>query len=956
MSIKIKLNNDWVDTNIKAVRGVNHVNSEDVYTKEETEKKFATKTEVQTQINNSITKENIENTIEAWLEEDNESTNGEVYTKQESDILFSGKISKTDIVQNTGQSTTSVMSQKAVSDIVDELEWKVTNAADEEDITSIEENGKQKLKFADRNYNPQAFSGKGYKILRKNIQTIDGVRKNILIQDMINNPDTIYEIRYDFDLNGIEIEVPSNCVLKFTGGNLYNGTLHCEKTTFAELSEKCITNIHFSGTINNSTVHPSWFNIFPSTSKENITNQQHAFDCLSSFIRCQTECFLTFEAGYYGFGGEGEVQDGWVGNRNYASYRYYALCISGSNLKKLSIVGNGASFINTVKCHYRGWNRNGDVYTKMDDDGTLKYNTTGGGFIYIKLANYLDSLEIHNLTADYTSSRYYGGWTNASPTQSAIEINTDVGHLVISHCNLYNNVTDGIAAVGSSFKNVLIQYCNISHSGRSGISLDTSDNAVIDNCNISYSGDMRFELDGYKNEGPGCAINSEPTIGHTKNLTISNCKLYGCAYTYISLGYTNKKANENVIINNIETKSFKTSYYSTGNKQKDIAIGENCAVFITGTVVSSLEISNIKLVNTMFNLEKLIVTNRSEDLSTDRVSIVCKDIDVCSSKDLEILYNETYQQNRDLLMTDFNTSFQSDNSEVTKDNKNYSIQISKCNIALLNNNLFKTNITGDKNLDVYDIYIYIIESRSAGICLDSNIFAKDYITNINNIKVINKAEINSVLVDYFLYRAAKYIEVINELDKNNQVSIIRNQVNRDLRVANTSRNSDYASYSKPVNFLKFAADSNDNIYFGVVSDSSQLIRDMNDGSVIINDTRSPTYESVLFSSIKKGGRSAFYGAKKGLPYISTSSLETTQFTPLVGESIFYTKIEKPIWWTGSKWVNSDGNTAYANKGTTQERPILIYDDAGFQYYDTTLKKYIVWNGTEWTNMDGTNLT
>ena len=116
MSIKIKLNNDWVDTNIQAVRGVNHVNSEDVYTKEETEKKFATKTEVQTQINNSITKENIENTIEAWLEEDNESTNGEVYTKQESDALFSGKVSKSDIVQSTGTSTTAVMSQKAVSD------------------------------------------------------------------------------------------------------------------------------------------------------------------------------------------------------------------------------------------------------------------------------------------------------------------------------------------------------------------------------------------------------------------------------------------------------------------------------------------------------------------------------------------------------------------------------------------------------------------------------------------------------------------------------------------------------------------------------------------------------------------------------------------------------------------------------------------------------------------------
>ena len=122
MSIKVKINNDWVDTNIKAVRGVNHVNSKDVYTKEETEKKFATKTEVQTQINNSVTKENIENTIEAWLEEDNESTNGEVYTKQESDTLLSGKVSKSDIVQSTGTSTTAVMSQKAVSDIIGNVE------------------------------------------------------------------------------------------------------------------------------------------------------------------------------------------------------------------------------------------------------------------------------------------------------------------------------------------------------------------------------------------------------------------------------------------------------------------------------------------------------------------------------------------------------------------------------------------------------------------------------------------------------------------------------------------------------------------------------------------------------------------------------------------------------------------------------------------------------------------
>lgn len=103
---------------------------------------------------------------------------------------------------------------------------------DEEDITqsAIDEQGNTYLSLKDRTYNPSEFSGKGYKILRKNIIEIEDanfnkVKKNILTQDMINEPNTIYEIRYDFDLNDAEITIPENCVLKFNGGSLNNGTL-----------------------------------------------------------------------------------------------------------------------------------------------------------------------------------------------------------------------------------------------------------------------------------------------------------------------------------------------------------------------------------------------------------------------------------------------------------------------------------------------------------------------------------------------------------------------------------------------------------------------------------------------------------------------------------------------------------------------------------------------------------
>ena len=48
---------------------------------------------------------------------------------------------------------------------------------------------------------------------------------NLLTQEDINTPHTIYHIQYDFDLNGQTIQVPEDCVLLFEGGSLNNGTI-----------------------------------------------------------------------------------------------------------------------------------------------------------------------------------------------------------------------------------------------------------------------------------------------------------------------------------------------------------------------------------------------------------------------------------------------------------------------------------------------------------------------------------------------------------------------------------------------------------------------------------------------------------------------------------------------------------------------------------------------------------
>lgn len=74
-----------------------------------------------------------------------------------------------------------------------------------------EESNTQILKFANRKYNKANFSGKGFNILRKKLSN----DLNILTSDMLSESDTIYNIRYDYNLNGQTVEIPQGCILNF---------------------------------------------------------------------------------------------------------------------------------------------------------------------------------------------------------------------------------------------------------------------------------------------------------------------------------------------------------------------------------------------------------------------------------------------------------------------------------------------------------------------------------------------------------------------------------------------------------------------------------------------------------------------------------------------------------------------------------------------------------------------
>lgn len=220
---------------------------------------------------------------------------------------------------------------KRLGKIQEEINQEVSSLSpvDEEDLTrSFNENGRSVTKFADRSYSPQNFSGKGYKILRKNIKPvslavteivvssvptsdgymsfiINGIEnhvdvvastdtttdkvaekiatklndtmseydvsrsastitltrkfggivstpssfsavgtgascsvkdssktelRNLLTAVMINQPNTIYEIRYDYNLDGREIILNKGISLCLVGGDIKNGKIVCDNT------------------------------------------------------------------------------------------------------------------------------------------------------------------------------------------------------------------------------------------------------------------------------------------------------------------------------------------------------------------------------------------------------------------------------------------------------------------------------------------------------------------------------------------------------------------------------------------------------------------------------------------------------------------------------------------------------------------------------------------------------
>ena len=136
----------------------------------------------------------------------------------------------------------------------------ITNKAYWQPVSAISADGEDimvdydfNLKFADKEYVPNQFSGLGRKLLRKRI--VNNI--NLLQQSDINRAGTIYRIQYDYNLQGQTIQMPENCVLFFDGGSISNGSIVLNNTLVLPQCLDIAKNIkcNISGTYQNGQIY-----------------------------------------------------------------------------------------------------------------------------------------------------------------------------------------------------------------------------------------------------------------------------------------------------------------------------------------------------------------------------------------------------------------------------------------------------------------------------------------------------------------------------------------------------------------------------------------------------------------------------------------------------------------------------------------------------------------------------
>ena len=880
---------------------------------------------------------------------------------------------------------------------------------DEEDLTASipNENGNSLVSLKDRVYDPTSFSGKGYKILRKNIQSVniavtkikvefspssDGTlsfsingketqvavsattdnttalvaqkvavalqdsmteydvsidvslitltrkfggsvtpslfsasttgvvctvtdsskreSRNILTKDMITKSNTIYEIRYDFDLNGETIEMQEGCTLKFNGGSFRNGSLVGNNTNIKYVKGNVLfkENLNIAGKWNVPYITSSMF--------EDLSSDNE----IKKLISLTDESIyntVIIEHGTYNVSVKSQLDYAIGLNSNTRFILHGTISLAPNNFESYDVL-------------------------KISDSSNVVVEGTG---------SIIGDKSTHTGTT--------GEWG------VGVEI-LNSKNIKIDGINILNCWGDCVY-VGDDSKQICLSNLNIDNGRRQGISIVSVDNIVVENCIIrNISG-----------TAPEYGIDIEPNKEQSiDNVSINNIKFYSCKGGILSYG-----GADNVFIGNVKISN--CSFDNVYEKNTISLHGVNNASIINCNIIANTCIS-VQSCNTVA-IENCYLDSRKVDgIGTDRTIFSTK------NKVVSIL-NNIILSNGVAIRDSSNTLIEHNDITCLKLFDGFPANIN--NTKIINNNISGylsgqlTNCTINNN---------IIKAGSSVNRIESSV--------INNNKFLGTMTISLLKDTKICNNIFSGIVKTDDTDRN-PVNLYCGTIENSIINGNYFNNGNIESTIKNCiissNILKYDSgeclrcnsdsinviiDNNIICYIGTSEQLNMINLISTTFSIIMNNLLDPnslvkyavqfsnnesTNDIVrnnrLISPCKVGGRpfgpindgciveSADYATKGST--LKRPIIEPFSKTLNDGDTAypyFDTTLNKIMYWTGYKWVDSQGeNPDNNNSGSSENRPTSA--NIGFMYFDTTLHKPIYYNGNGWVDATGASV-
>lgn len=349
--------------------------------------------------------------------------------------------------------------------ISDLISTAITNATklNPEDLLK---NSEGEIQLTDRD----STNGMGYVILRKNKTFAEQVTKE----------NTIYEIRYNYDLDEGEVTIPANCILKFNGGSISNGTLNGNNTVISDSPQYNILNDTIIKGFNLSYLDIRWFGAvsdFISTDEIGTDNSPFIKRALEASVNCAGVPILiegryrigtTIETGY-----DINLIGRYNNNRTFVTdsdtYTNKVSLLYVDNCSAFKVIGRGSSTTKatniTVKNLYlRGSGTSNSIF--------IEYSATGGP----ARVGYIAEVEVRNF------NKFLYFYDDGSNPYGTLYGNLTIEKVVAYYNNQFI-VSKASGNLVPTLCNLIIKDSNIEQNGERAIDLENLFGAnIIDNC------------------------------------------------------------------------------------------------------------------------------------------------------------------------------------------------------------------------------------------------------------------------------------------------------------------------------------------------------------------------------------------------------------------------------------------------------------------------------------------